>query len=484
MRRAFFVVVAATVLVVTTGTTAGAQAQSRDEAAPRRTDAAPTSRQLPTSSPFLGGVPSGTATAEPIALTVLEAIRRALEHNLGVLMSDDSIGRARGARMRAMSEWLPNVSGRLSESRQVLNLAAYGFPLPAGIPSIVGPFNLFDARLYVSQTVFDQRALKDLQVENHNISAATFTAKSARDTVVLVAANAYLVALAASARVDSARAQATTAEALYSQATNLKQNGLVAGIDVLRAEVALNTERQHVTATVNDFEKSKLQLARIIGLPLGQPFTLVSELPDVPIPDLTIEEALDRAYRARPDYQAALARVAAAQAQRDATAGEAMPSVRVNADYGELGLTPGSAHSTYAIVGALNVPIFQGGRTRGRVTEAEADLKSRRAEAEDLRASIYYDVRTAFMDLQSSNEQLQVATRGREVAATALTQARDRFAAGVSNNVEVIQAQAAVSIASEQYIGALYQYNVSKALLARGLGAAEDVVRQLLGGAR
>ena len=126
----------------------------------------------------------------------------------------------------------------------------------------------------------------------------------------------------------------------------------------------------------------------------------------------------------------------------------------------------------------------QGGRTRGRVTEAEADLKSRRAEAEDMRATIDYDVRTAFMDLQASNEQLQVATRGREVAGTALTQARDRFAAGVTNNVEVIQAQAGVSIASEQYITALYQYNVSKALLARGLGTAEDVVRQLLGGAR
>jgi outer membrane protein TolC len=444
----------------------------------------PARPSLSNASPFLGGVPSGTATAEPLSLTILDAINRALDHNLGVLLSEESVGRARGARWRALGGMLPVINGRIAETRQKLNLAAYGFPLPAGIPAVVGPFNLFDARVYVTQPVLDLRALNEVRAENHNIAAAEYSQKSARDLVVLVAAGAYLQALAAAARVEAARAQRGTAQALYNQASDLKQNGLVAGIDVLRAEVELSTRRQRVTATENDFEKAKLQLARLIGLPIGQRFTLVTELPNVPVPDIALEQALERAYASRPDYQAALARVRAAEASRAAIVGEALPSLRVTADYGDLGHSPPDSHSTFSVIGAINVPIFQGGRTRGRLLEADADLRSRRAEAEDMRAAIYYDVRTAFLDLQSNGEQLQLATRARDVATTALTQARDRFAAGVVSNIEVVQAQEAVSIADEQYIAALYLYNVAKAALGRGVGAAEEAIRQFLGGAR
>jgi outer membrane protein TolC len=202
----------------------------------------------------------------------------------------------------------------------------------------------------------------------------------------------------------------------------------------------------------------------------------------VPIPDLTLESALERAYRMRPDYLAVLERVKAAEASRAAAAGDMLPSVHINADYGEL-VASTSSHTTFAVVGALNVPIFQGGK-RGKLMEADADLRSRRAEADDLKAGIYYDVKTAFMDLQATGEQLQVATRAREVAQTALDQSRDRFAAGVTNNVEVVQAQEAVSRANEQYINALYLFNVDKALLARNLGDAEQAVRRYLGGSR
>jgi outer membrane protein TolC len=247
--------------------------------------------------------------------------------------------------------------------------------------------------------------------------------------------------------------------------------------------VQLTTEKQRVTATSNDFEKAKLQIGRIIGLPPGQEVTLVNDLPTVPVPDITFADALERAYKSRPDYLAALERVKAAEAMRAAAAGDNLPSLVVNADYGEL-VAPGNSHVTYAISGAINIPIFQGGRTRGRVIEAGLDLKSRRAEAEDLRAAIYYDVKTAFMDLQASGEQLQVATRAREVADLSLAQSRDRFAAGVATNIEVVQAQEAVSRANEQYINALYLYNVGKAVLARDLGDAEQAVRRYLGGSR
>jgi outer membrane protein TolC len=435
-------------------------------------------------SPFLRGVPSGTLTPDALSLSITDAIGRALEHNLGVLMAEEGVDHARGVRWTALSGLLPDVNGRLAETRQKINLEAFGFPLPAGIPSLVGPFNVFDARVYLSQSILDLHAINDARAERHNVAAAEYSSKSARDLVVLVAANAYLQALAASARVDSARAQLQTADALYQQAGDLKQAGIVAGLDVLRAQVQLNTERQRSTAARNDFEKAKLQLARLIGLPAGQTFTLSDQIPPVPIPDMTLESALERAYAARPDYQAALERLRAAEAARRAIIGEALPSLRVTADFGELGLTPSSAHGTFSMVGALNVPIFQGGRSQGRLIEADADLRNRRSEAEDLKAGIYYDVRSAFLDLQSTSEQLAVATSGRDLASEQLTQARDRFAAGVGASLDVVQAQEAVALANEQYIAAVYGYNVSKALLARGMGAAEEAIRQYLGGSR
>src|SRR5207244_12814761 len=154
-------------------------------------------------------------------------------------------------------------------------------PLPEGIPPIVGPFNLFDVRVMASQPIIDLRALNDLRAERHNVAAASHTYQSARELVVLVSANAYLQALAAAARADAARPALQSAQALFTQANDLKQNGLVAGIDVLRAEVQLNTEKQRVTATSNDFEKAKMQLGRIIGLPPGQQVALTSDLPNV-----------------------------------------------------------------------------------------------------------------------------------------------------------------------------------------------------------
>src|SRR5262245_27355804 len=180
----------------------------------------------------------------------------------------------------------------------------------------------------------------------------------------------------------------------------------------------------------------------------------------VTYPDITLEAALARAYQSRADYQAALARVAAAEANRKAIVGEALPSVRLTADVGEIGLTPGGARGTFNVTGAVNVPIFQGGRTKGKLIEADAELQTRRTQLDDLKAGIYYEVRTAFLDLQAGQEQLRVASRSRELAAAQLQQSRDRFAAGVAGNLEVVQAQEAVALASDQYIAAIFRSNL------------------------
>jgi outer membrane protein TolC len=445
--------------------------------------AAPVSAQVqvPAQGSFLGGVPTGAATDHVLPLSLTGALQRALEHNLGVLTSSDRVDVARGSQWRALSELLPNVSARVGETRQQINLQAFGLTLP-GLPTIVGPFNVFDARIYVTQSVLDFKTINDARAESHRLAAERLSYKSARDLVVLATANGYLQVLAAHARADSANVQRETAQALFNQAVDLRSGGLTAGIDVVRAEVQLATERQRATAAANDLEKAKLQLARAIGLPVGQPFTTTDDVPYRPAPDVTIEQALDRAARTRPDYQAAVEQVRAAEASRRAALGEALPSLRVDADYGTIGFTAPESRGTFSVAALASIPIFQGGRAQGRLIEANAELRSRRAEAEDLKAGLYYDVRTAFLDLQATGEQLQVATRARELAASQLSQARDRFAAGVADNIEVVQAQEAVALASEQYIGALYGFNFSKASLARAMGVAETAIRDYLGG--
>jgi outer membrane protein TolC len=441
---------------------------------------------LPPNSPFAGGVPQGTVVADTLPLTVADVIERALQHNLGVLLSEQGAERASGTRAIALAELLPNVTASASASRRKNNLEAFGFPLdssPLGsaFPRVVGPFTVYEARVFLSQSIFDLSAINEVRAEGHNLAAARHSSRSARDLVVLVAANAYLQVMATSARAVSARAQLETADALHRQAESLRQSGIVAGIDVIRAEVRLTTERQRATAAENDFQKSKLQLARVIGLPVGQSFTLSEEIPNVPTPDMTLEQALERAYKQRPDYLAALDRVRAAEASRRAVVGEGLPSVKVRADYGALGLTWNTSLPTFNVTGAVDVPIFEGGRLHGRLAEADADLRERRAEAEDMKAEVYYDVRSAFLDLQSTDEELKAATRARELAALQLTQSRDRFAAGVVSNIEVVQSQEAVALASEQFINAQYSFNLAKAVLARSLGSAEDAVKTLLG---
>jgi len=451
-----------------------------------------TPRSTPLSVPpgtFLGGVPSGQLTTGIEKLTVVSAISRALEHNLGVLSAEQGVGRAQGVRWKTLSDLLPNVNARIGETRQTLNLAAFGFGGGAGspfgdIPTIVGPFNVFDARIFLSQSLLDFGALNSARAEAHNVEAARLMFKSARDYVIHVAGNLFVQALAASARADAARAQEDTARTLHQQAIDLKEGGIIAGIDVLRAEVQLSTQTQRATIAANEFEKAKLQLARVIGLPLGQRFELDPALPDLPVADISIDAAVSLAYQTRPDYKAAVARISAAEATRRSIVGDALPSVKVNADYGEIGLSPADARATYAVTGAVNVPIFQGGRTRGRLLEADADIRSRRADAEDLKASIYYEIRAAFLDLDATARQLALAGKTRDLANQQLTQARDRFAAGVASNVEVVQAQDAVATATEQFIGAQYGYDLAKGALVRGTGTSEELLRQLLGGPR
>jgi outer membrane protein TolC len=433
----------------------------------------------PPSNPFLGSVGKGTVTAEPLRISAADAVKRALETNLGLLLQEEAETTAHGARWRALADLLPNVSAGLRESRQVINLEAYGFPTPN---PIVGPFNVFDARIYVSQPVIDLAALNEKRAADARQQAAKYGIRSARDLVVLVAVNLYLETVASASRVESAHAQQQTADVLLTQAQDLKTSGLVAGIDVLRAQVQAQTQRQRVIAAENDYAKLKLQLERAIGVPIGQPITLTDVMPYAPIPPPAIDAAVQRALEQRPDYLQAKSQVDAAQAARKAATSALLPSLRIDGDWGAIGQTVAAAANTYSIAATVRVPVFDAGKTTARKIESESTLRQRDAELAELRGRIEYEVRAALLDLSAADQQVQAARTNTDLATQQLQQARDRFGAGVAGNLELTQAQEALAAASDAYIAALYTHNLAKASLAQALGIAESAVAQYFGG--
>jgi len=437
-------------------------------------------------SPFLGSVPKGTVTATPLSLSAKDAVQRALQNNLGLLLQEEAETFAHGARWQALADLLPNVSGSVAGHRQVINLEAFGFnPRALGLPSpLVGPFPIFDARAFVSAPIVDLSALNESRAASANEKAAKYNVKNARDLVVLVTVNLYLEAVAANARIESVHAQLQTAQELLKQAQDLKTAGVVASLDVIRAQVQVQTQLQRSIAAENDFEKAKLQLAHTIGIPVGQAITLTDTMPNVALPTPSVDESIARALETRADYLAAKSRVEAAQAASRAADDALLPSFHVDADYGVIGNTPSGALGTYTLSATVKVPVFDAGRTKARRIQAASLLRQREAELADFRGRVEFEVRSALLDLRAADQQRQAAETSVQLANDELSQARDRFAAGVAGNLEVTQAQESVARASDVYVDALYSHNLAKASLAQAIGVAESAVMTFLGGSK
>lgn len=432
-------------------------------------------------NPFLGSVPAGKATAEVIPLSFSDAIDRGLKQNLGLLLSEDSTLAARGQKWKELSALLPHLSANITENLQTLSLAQFGFKIP-GIPEIIGPFNYMDARGYLTQSVFNWNYLQTERASEQSLKAAQYTYKDARDIVVLAVGNGYLQSIAAAARVDAAEAQVTTAQALYNKAVDQLKAGVTPAIDALRAQVEFQARQQQLIVTRNDFAKGKLALARIIGLPPGQEFTLTDKAPYEPLLTPGLQDSLQRAYTSRADYQAAMAKLRAAELSRRAATAEHYPDLGLEADYGDIGISPFRSNGTYHLSGSLNIPIFAGRKTHADVLQAEATLRQNQQQVDNLRGQIDNEVRTAMLDLNAANDQVQVARSSVDLAQQTLNQAQDRFAAGVADNLEVIQAQEALATANENYISSLYAHNIAKVEYARAIGFAEQGVKQYLKG--
>ncbi|MFN7973413.1 MAG: TolC family protein [Acidobacteriota bacterium] len=419
-----------------------------------------------------GGVPGDPPSETPLRLTLDDAIARGLAHNLALALADRAVSERRGDRLSALGDLLPDLHAAIGESRQKINLAAYGFSLP-GTPSLVGPFDVFDARLRATQPLLDLPSYHETRARGAAVDAARATWEDTRDVVVLVCGNLYLQAVAARSRIDAAEAEARTAETLRILAADREAAGTAAAIDLLRAEVEEANRRQALIAARNGFEKAKLALSRAIGLPLETAIELHDPVPFAEVVAPSPGDAVASALAARADVRAAQARVRSLEEERRAASAERLPRLELHADYGAIGPTLDSSETTYGVAAELSIPILAR-HASGKIAQADARLEAATAALADLRARVAYEVRSALLDVEAASERVDVARRTRDLAMEQLGQARDRFAAGVADNTEVVQAQQSVAMASEAAIESLYDHNVAKASLARAMGHAYE----------
>jgi len=353
------------------------------------------------------------------------------------------------------------------------------FTLPGfSLPTLVGPFNYFDARVRLTQTVLDMTAMNNYRASREVLHSNEMSARDARDLVVLAVGGTYLQAIAAKARVESARAQLETANALYEQASQQRGVGLIAQVDVNRSQVQALSAQQRLLSLQNDFAKQKIDLARLTGLPPTDQFDISD---DVPIPATTaidFDAALKQAFDQRADLKAAQSQLRASELARSAARSELLPSVSVSADYGEIGLNPAQAYGTYTVAGSVRIPIWQGGRAKGDMEVANAALSQRRAELEDLKSLVESQVRKACLDLTASASQVDVARKNVQVSKETLDLTKQRFESGVADSVEVVQSEQTVAASELDYINSVFGLNLAKLSLARAMGGAAESLSQ------
>ena len=439
------------------------------------------------SGDYAGSVPANGGSG-PMQLTLRQALSLGLKANLGPITANNGVRTSRAERIQALSALLPNISANASETVTQVNLAAYGFQfkLPPGlnisIPSVVGPFEYSQLQGGLTQSVYDPVSRRNWKASKESERASVLSAKDARELVVLAVGGTYLQTVALAARLQSQQAQVNNAQAVYNQAVVRKTAGTNSKIDVMRSLVELQTQKQRLSSLAADLAKQKISLARVIGLSEDREIGLAEPLhyEEITVPDAA--RAISQAEAHRADLQAMSAQVRAAEIALSAARAERLPSATINGDYGVLGPNPATVHGVFAVTGTVNVPIWQGGRARGDIEQAKTTLDQREAELADTRARIEQDVRNALIELRTASGQVQLANDNRNYAAETLTEARDRFAAGVATTVEVVQAQEQVAGAENDYISSLFSFDLARLSLARATGEAEADLPGLLGG--
>ncbi|HEY6489917.1 MAG: TolC family protein [Terracidiphilus sp.] len=432
----------------------------------------------PTAQSFQGSVTVGQVSAQPIDLSLDDAMQRGLKNNLGAILSGTQASGARGQRLSDLQALLPEVDFKAQESVMQVDLAAEGLRLP-GVPTIIGPFGYTDLRVSLNWSLVDVTSLRNYLAARHNFAAAQLSAQDARDLVILTVGNAYLLVLADQTRVSSVEAQVATSRISLDQAVANHQAGTAPLLDELRARVDYQSLEQQLIVARNQLEKDKLALARTIGLPLEQKFNLTDTAPYEAFDQIDVDAAIHDARANRKDLAAMIEQTKAAEQQRKASTADRLPKLALAADYGDIGVNVRHSHGTGDAQATLSAPLFKEFALRGEAQISQSQLDTQRAQLSDLNAQVDADVRDALLDIASAQKQVEVSRSSVDLANEALSEAQQRYANGVSDNLAVSQAEQSVAQANDQYVASLYRHNIAKLSLARALGAAQNFRKYL-----
>lgn len=428
--------------------------------------------------------PAGAqGSAAPVELSLKRSIDIALapEGSVRIRLIEEARRQAEARSAEARSALLPNLSGSVGDQNTVRNIAALGIrfqsPFPQfQIPETVGPYDVFDARASVTQSIFNVSSIRRFQASRAGVRAARAESDATRDEVAHRVASFYLAALRAEARVEAVRADVSLAESLQRLAINQQAAGTGTGIEVTRAEVQLANERQRLLVAQNEERQAHLQLLKAMEMRLDTPVVLTGKLDYIPQKPLTVETALGKALQTRADLKAQQQREESARLNYSGAKFERLPSVLGAADYGSIGSHITSALPTRTFSVSLRVPVFDGGRMEARRSEARSQYEQERLRSADLQKQIELEIRLSLDSLRSSEEQVNVAAAGLTQVQSELEQAQRRYRAGVANSIEVVDAQTRLARARENHILALYLYNQARIDLGRAIGTIRQMI--------
>jgi len=419
----------------------------------------------------------GPSPTDVLRLTLDQAVGLALKQNptaqIAILQAAQSVQDKNIAR----ADLLPQVNAKISDEAQKVNLLAeFGgrSPFP-GFPKTLGPYQVFSAGPTVGATIFDLTLWRRYQATQSTVGASKATSLSTREQVILLVVSQYIGTLRAVANVEASQSRVDLAQALYDQAADLQKEGVGTGIDTLRANVELQNEKQRLLEAENDRETSLFGLSKLLNLDPRQRIELGDSLSFFDTPQPEVEPSMEAALAERQEWKSLQSQIKSARFQKSASQDLRLPSLRFDGNFDYVGTSGNTTLPTYTYEASVNLPLFTGGRIRAEVVRADLEIRKLEQQQADLRNQIALDVKTALLNLSSARSEVQVANLGVQLSREEVDQARDRFKAGVANNIEVIQAQDSLSRANDNQIAALYRFNQARADLARSVGQMEKV---------
>jgi len=446
-------------------------------------------------NPLYGSVTAARPVTGDVALSLDDAVRRGLQHNLQLALAAQDRQTAAGVRLQAINALLPTITWDALRSRQQINLEALGFRAnvlhsfpPGFIPaSVLANFqpvvtvNLVQAQANWTQTLFSLRDFELYRAARQEIRAVDYSYRDSQQDVIQIVAGSYLLVLADTSNVSDAQGLLATNAEILRQARLSHQAGVSTKLDELRARVQYQQQEQVLVARKNQLEKDKIALKREIGLPADQKIHLTDETPYADFASMPLDQALQDAYAHRQDYLRLQAKLRSAQYQSRAARFERLPTLSFNGNYGVTGTVGSLYHGTFLAQGTISIPIFREAKFRGDRDVADAMTKQTMSQLAGLKDQIDAELRDNMLDIAAARQLVQVARSNVDLSQSSLNDSTDRYKNGVADDLPVVQAQAALAAAQAQLVNSLYQYNQAKLSLARNIGMIDAQYRNYLG---